>query len=201
MPGKLPVKANNYGGTLGGPIAQEQGVLLRVVRRLQARPEPVHVLQRAGCRRCAAGDFSSALNTNGTLQTIYNPFTGGANGVGRAAVRRTTRFPPSMINPIALKVLKLFPLPNTAGTGAGGLTNNYQRQEDRTVDRENYDVKVNWNRTSAHQIWGKFSYMNAVVDDLTNYLGPDPNADGRRRLHQGLSGHRRARPGRSRRRC
>ena len=37
---------------------------------------------------------------------------------------------------------------------------------------------MNWNRTSAHQIWGKFSYMNAVVDDLTNYLGPDPNATG-----------------------
>ena len=37
---------------------------------------------------------------------------------------------------------------------------------------------MNWNRTSSHQIWGKFSYMNAVVDDLTNYLGPDPNATG-----------------------
>ena len=31
--------------------------------------------------------------------------------------------------------------------------------------------------------------MNAVVDDLTNYLGPDPNAIGRRRLHEGLPGH------------
>ena len=37
---------------------------------------------------------------------------------------------------------------------------------------------MNWNRTSANQVWGKFSYMNAVVDDLTNYLGPDPNASG-----------------------
>ena len=42
----------------------------------------------------------------------------------------------------------------------------------------NYDVKLNWNRTTAHQIWGKYSFMNAVVDDLTNYLGPDPNATG-----------------------
>ena len=75
-------------------------------------------------------------------------------------------------------MLNLFPKPNNAGTGAGGLTNNYRRQEDRTVDRKNYDAKVNWNRTSAQQIWGKFSYMNAVVDDLTNYLGPDPNATG-----------------------
>ena len=69
-------------------------------------------------------------------------------------------------------------MPNTPGIGAGGLTNNYQRQEDRQVDRQNYDVKVNWNRTSTHQLWAKFSHMNAVVDDLTNYLGPDPNATG-----------------------
>ncbi len=39
-------------------------------------------------------------------------------------------------------------------------------------------MKLNWNRTAAHQLWGKFSHMNAVVDDLTNYLGPDPNASG-----------------------
>ena len=83
-----------------------------------------------------------------------------------------------MINPIALQIMKLFPLPNTAGIGAGGLTNNYQRQEDRQVDRQNYDVKMNWNRTSTHQLWVKFSHMHAIVDDLTNYLGPDPNATG-----------------------
>ena len=38
--------------------------------------------------------------------------------------------------------MKLFPLPNNPGTGVGGLTNNYQRQEDRTFDRDNYDNKV-----------------------------------------------------------
>ena len=77
-------------------------------------------------------------------------------------------------------------MPNTAGIGAGGLTNNYQRQEDRQVDRQNYDLKMNWNRTATHQLWVKFSHMNAIVDDLTNYLGPDPNATRRRRQHQGL---------------
>ncbi len=58
------------------------------------------------------------------------------------------------------------------------MTRNYQRDETRTTDRDNYDVKINWNRTTANQIWGKFAYMDAVVDDLTNYLGPDPNASG-----------------------
>ena len=46
-----------------------------------------------------------------------------------------------MISPIALKVQQLFPLPNNPGTGAGGLTNNYKRQEDRTVARDNYDMQ------------------------------------------------------------
>jgi len=70
-------------------------------------------------------------------------------------------------------VLNLFPLPNTQGIGAGGLTNNYQRQETRDVDRQNYDLKMNWNRTSSHQIWAKASMMDASVQDLF-YLGlPD----------------------------
>ena len=126
-----------------------------------------------------AGDFSKAVvsASNSAQQLIYNPFTGAANGVGRQQFANN-QIPAGMIDPIALKIMNLFPMPNVAGIGAGGLTNNYQRSETRTVDRKNYDVKLNFNRTTAHQIWGKFSYMNAVVDDLTNYLGPDPNADG-----------------------
>ena len=54
-----------------------------------------------------------------------------------------------MINQIALKVQNLFPMPNTGGTGLGGLTNNYTRNENRTVDRQNYDLKVNFNRNTG----------------------------------------------------
>ena len=32
--------------------------------------------------------------------------------------------------------------------------------------RDNYDGKINWNRTSSHQIWGKYSMMDANVLDL-----------------------------------
>ena len=58
------------------------------------------------------------------------------------------------------------------------MTNNYRREETRTVDRKNFDVKLNFNRNADHQIWGKFSMMDAVVDDLTNYLGPPTDAEG-----------------------
>ncbi len=116
------------------------------------------------------GDFSKAFNTNGSQQVIYNPFTGNPDGTGRQPFPNN-QIPASMINPIAKKILNMYPRPNTQGIGAGGYTNNFQRQEDRQVDRQNYDGKVNWNRTSTHQLWAKFSHMHAVVDDLSNYLG------------------------------
>src|SRR6266542_4083512 len=175
---KLPLDQNVYGGTLGGPIARNRVFFFGSFEGYK-RNQSLFTFFTVPDAALRAGDFSGAVvsATNSAQQTIYNPFTGNADGTGRLPFEGN-KIPSSLINPIALKVLNLFPLPNNAGTGTGGLTNNYRRQEDRTVDRKNYDFKMNWNRTTANQLWGKFSHMNAVVDDLTNYLGPDPKASG-----------------------
>jgi len=173
-PDKLPVKANNFGGTVGGPIKKDKLFFFGSFEGYK-REQSLFTFFSVPDPALRAGDFSKAFNTNGTLQIIYNPLTGNPDGTGREQFANNQI--PS-INPISLKILQMFPLPNRAGIGAGGLTDNYQRQETRQVDRQNYDLKTNWNRTSSHQLWAKFSYMNAVVDDLTNYLGPDPNASG-----------------------
>jgi carboxypeptidase family protein/TonB-dependent receptor-like protein len=176
-PAKLPLEQNNFGGTLGGPIAKDRLFFFASVEAYK-RTGSTNTFFSVPTAAMRNGDMSAALNANGSLQTIFNPFTGATNGTGRTAFSGNV-IPSGMINPVSRRILDLlYPLPNTPGIGAGGLTNNYVREETRTVDRENYDVKVNFNRTSAHQIWGKFSFMDAVVDDLTNYLGPDPAADG-----------------------
>jgi hypothetical protein len=176
VPPKLPLKANTYGATLGGPIRKNKVFFFGSFEGFR-RSQSTFQLFSVPDAKLRAGDFSGAVNTDGSIQQIYDPTSGTSNGVGRTQFTGNL-IPGGRIDPIALKVLALFPLPNQAGIGAGGLTNNYRRREDRTFNRDNVDGKVNWNRTSAHQIWGKFSYMNAVVDDLTNYLGPDPNASG-----------------------
>jgi Carboxypeptidase regulatory-like domain/TonB dependent receptor-like, beta-barrel len=168
-PPKLPVKGNGYGGTVGGPIKKNKLFFFGSFEGYKRRSS-LFTYFTVPDDALRSGDFSKAFNTNGSVQTIFNPFTGNADGTGRQAFPNN-QIPANMLNPIAMKILQLFPKPNFTGIGAGGYTNNYQRQEDRKVDRQNYDGKVNWNRTSAHQIWAKFSHMHAVVDDLSNYLG------------------------------
>jgi hypothetical protein len=175
-PPKLPVKANTYGGTIGGPVRRNAVFFFGSFEGYK-REQSLFTFFSVPDAKLRAGDFSGATNTNGSLQNIFDPGTGNSDGTARSQFANN-QIPAGRIDPIALKVMQLFPMPNQTGIGAGGLTNNYRRQEDRTVDRDNFDLKLNWNRTAANQIWGKFSYMNAVVDDLTNYLGPDPNAEG-----------------------
>ena len=45
---------------------------------------------------------------------------------------------------------------------------------DRNFDRNNYDLKVNWNFSPQTQVWGKSSRMGASVDSPQAYLGYEP---------------------------
>ena len=139
-PPKLPLKANTFGGTVGGPIARNRLFFFGIVRRLQTRAEPVHVLQRAG-REAARRRFQSGAQHQRVAPADLQPVHRARDGAGRQQFANN-QIPANMIDPIALKILQLYPLPNNPGIGAGGLTNNYRREETRTVDRKNFDVKI-----------------------------------------------------------
>ena len=112
-------------------------------------------------RRCARGDFSEALNTNGSLQLIYDPRTGDIDGRGRTAFAGNV-IPADRINAIARRINEFYPLPNGPG-------NSEQLLQGVTSARSigtSTDVKINWNRSPGHQIWGKIGVMDATVSNL-----------------------------------
>ncbi len=80
-----------------------------------------------------AGDFT------GTGTVIYDPHTGNPDGTGRTPFANQAAIP---INSIAAKILALIPPPTGAGNNA-----NYFKSATQKLNRNNFDGKVDWNRT------------------------------------------------------
>lgn len=161
---KTPLDRNIVGGTIGGPIKKNSLFFFGSYEGFfdRSTTQQFYDVPTAAMRN---GDFSQAPSV------IFNPFTGDVNGNGRTPFAGNV-IPSNMLSPIAQKINEYYPAPNLPG-----LTRNYVRDLDTTVDRNNYDVKLNWNRTPSHQIWGKYSQMDALVSNLF-YLGVDGGGSG-----------------------
>ena len=72
-------------------------------------------------------------------------------------------------------MLALVPLPNQSGD-----TDNYFNSGTQRLNRNNVDAKVNWNRNERHQLWFKYSAMDALVhgDFSLGEAGGDCLCDG-----------------------
>ncbi len=178
---KKPKTIRNIGGAnLGGPIKQNklfffagwEGVFERIGFSSLMSVLPPDFRQ---------GDFSRMLGdaildasgkpimvptTEGGLTQlrhgmIFDPFTGNLDGTGRAAFADNGRLnviPKSRLNGPMMKLLDLVPMPNQPGD-----RNNFFNIGTQALNRNNVDAKVNWNRNDQHQLWFKYSVMNALV--------------------------------------
>ena len=143
---------NIDGGTLGGPIVKNKLFFFGGWEGTWERTS-YSSLFTVPTQAQRNGDFSSF----GT--PIYDPATGDpATGRNRTAFPGN-QIPPSRMSPIAQSLQSLIPLPNQPGTNA-----NYFNSGIQALDRNNFDFKVDWNRTPAHHIFGKYSAMKALVN-------------------------------------
>jgi hypothetical protein len=141
---------NDFGGVLGGPIKRDKLFFFGSWDATYERDNRNTGLITVPTQALRNGDFT------GTGTTIFDPTTGNADGTGRTAFANQTAIP---INPIAAKIIAYVPLPNVPGAGN---TNNYFFSALQKLNRNNFDGKVDWNRTSAHRIFFKYSAMKSV---------------------------------------
>jgi hypothetical protein len=167
-PSKVDASTAIMGGTVGGPVRRNRLFYFASWERNSERAGnfSTYTVPTAKMR---VGDFSEVLALNPAFR-IYDPATGTSDGRNRDVFPGAV-IPASRISPIALAIQSVYPEPNNPGTN-NGLQNNLFIPRHPKADRDNYDGKVNWNRTAQHQIWGKFSMMEASVFDLF-YLGLD----------------------------
>ena len=92
---------------------------------------------------------------------IFDPFSGNLDGTGRSVFSsggQLNVIPQARLNAPMMKLLALVPLPNQPGD-----TDNYFNSGTQRLNRNNFDAKVNWNRNERHQLWFKYSMMDALV--------------------------------------
>ncbi len=76
-----------------------------------------------------------------------------------------------MFNPIAAKLLSMFPEPNVAGqVSTFGVSNNYLSSPSEPNDTDQFDVRIDHRISDSDSIFGRFSYSN----NTDNPPGPIP---------------------------
>lgn len=145
---------NIDGATLGGPIKRDKifGFVSWEGTRERQGTTAVMTVPTADQR---AGNFS-AYST-----TLYDPATGNPDGTGRSRLSSggvNNVISTSRLNPIALKIQALVPLPNGPGT-----VNNYTNSASQSLTRDNYDAKLNYNLSQNTNLWTKYSLMRATT--------------------------------------
>jgi outer membrane receptor protein involved in Fe transport len=159
---KAPSSITIGGGTVGGPVIRNKAFYFGAFEGNYER-RGAFSLFNVPTQKMRNGDFSEVLGIAPNFR-LFDPATGNPDGTGRTEFAGAI-IPPNRISDLAKRIQALYPMPNAPGTN-NGLQNNYEEARNPVADRGNFDVKLNWNRTAAHQLFGKFSTMQAEVENL-----------------------------------
>ena len=149
---RLPQKPkhirNMDGLTIGGPIVKNRLFFFGGWETSRERAS------RRGLYTVAPED-QRAGNFSAYAAALYDPLTGTPDGRGRQPFAGNI-IPVSRQSAISRTIQSMVPQPNQPG-----LSGNYYATDVQELDRDQFDVKINWNRTDAHTLWTKYSIMQA----------------------------------------
>jgi hypothetical protein len=156
---KGPFKQNQFGGNFGGPILKRANLFFfggyEGLRQPFTASSGLQTVPTAAER---AGDFSGTLNSSGTPELIYNPFTTVQLPDGTYTRQQFpgNKLPPGLINPVGAKMVSLYPLPNRQGEGPNQI-NNFIAQGGGTTTNDKMDTRVDWEQSAVHRMFVRWS--------------------------------------------
>ncbi len=184
---KQDLKKNIYGATLGGPIVKNKLFFFGSWERY-SRDNKYNDTYGVPTAKMRAGDFSEVAAAYPRFQ-LYDPRTGAADGTGRSPFPNYT-IPGSLISPNSQGAMQYYPAPNTTqDLNANGLLDDYVVTRNQYQHRDNYDIKLTYQRTPSHSIWGKFGMLDNEGTGNNFVLGFDNPSLGDTRIYVGTIGH------------
>ena len=158
-------RENLFGATLGGPVMKNKLFFFGDVQATRiAAGQPY--TQSVPTLLERQGNFSELLtasnNSGGAVTTLYEPNTAGNQPMVCNGQKNVLC--PNQIDPVAQKILNLYPLPNANG---GKAFNNNTQNLSQPQNTVQWDARMDWNITSKDQAFARFSFNN----QMGNYAG------------------------------
>ncbi|MBV8897856.1 MAG: TonB-dependent receptor [Acidobacteriaceae bacterium] len=158
---------NQFGARMGGPILRNKLFFFGDWERTEQRQAI------SGTASLPTANLKNGLFCN-VAATIYNPYTGNANGTGRVP------FPTNgagcqvvPVNPAAATYLALLPNPNQP---VSGITNDYFGAASYALTRDNADGKITYNPNASSQLFGRYSISKGTIADPFQFGAADGGA-------------------------
>jgi len=161
-----PLKRNQFGGAIGGPIVRNRTFFFYNQEHLKERKALVRS-SRIPAGAILSGDFS------GAGYTIYDPSTLRPDASGTGFIRDPfpgNVIPSTRISPVAQKALPFYPQPNNSSDPQRNYVSNIP------FKRDNYQInaRVDHQLSSQDSIFGRYSQSNLVAKNP----GPFPDMGG-----------------------
>jgi hypothetical protein len=160
---KNPLRYNQFGGSIGGPIRQEKTFVFGDYQGTIARnASPMVTTVPLDAQRL--GDFSN-LRSNGTPVPIYDPF--GAS-LARTPYPNNT-IPLTSMDPAAAKITALLPHPNQFHADGQPLPfNNYAVTRSNASGVHSFDIRVDHQFSPSNTLFVRHSFQdsNSVIPSL-----------------------------------
>ncbi len=162
-------KRSQFGGHATGPIIRDKTFFMGSYEGLRARSFASSI-RTVPTKEQRNGNFSETFNQAGALIRIFDPFT------TPGSVRKQfseNKIPKDQIDPVALNILKYFPLPNQPGDQFTN-ANNYAASGSAQTNLDNYDFRIDHRISENQTFFARYSHrytqdvpLKAFPEELT----------------------------------
>jgi hypothetical protein len=186
---KSPLRYNQFGGAIGGPIRIPKKVF-GPLGGFDGRDRSFFFFNYEGYRYTTSasgfytmpteafrrGDFSQLKDSTGKAIIIYDPATTRANPSG-GLIRDpfpNNIIPENRIDPVARNILKFYPLPNRTADNAFTNLNNYFGAVANKRNLNQYTSRVDHRFSEQNNFSARYTFYRQFTDQGLSNLYPDP---------------------------